>query len=227
MKHGQANRKRTTPEYSAWLHMKDRCLNPKNKMFSNYGGRGISVCERWINSFQFFFEDMGKKPTSKHSIDRIDNDGNYEPSNCRWATYKTQLRNNRRNRWYEYNGNKMVLQDWADKWGINYQLIQSLLKYGSSFEDIYKRFELGEYKKKKRKPFEKRSDSRTIYVVVNNAIVRTYPSISVAVKEEKVNKKNILDHLNGYKYLYDKKTKGKRKIPIDYSKYDKVFKTVL
>jgi hypothetical protein len=93
--HGQSTGPRT-PEYRAWQNMLNRCRNPRVKKYPLYGGRGITVCDRWRESFQNFFADMGRKPTAKHSLDRIDVDGNYEPANCRWATSAEQRLNQRR-----------------------------------------------------------------------------------------------------------------------------------
>lgn len=98
--------------------MIQRCTNPKMEEFHNYGARGISVCTRWRNSFADFYSDMGKRPTLKHEIERMDNEGNYEPSNCRWATRKEQVLNTRHNRVLTLGGISMPMKLWSDKLGI-------------------------------------------------------------------------------------------------------------
>lgn len=88
-----------TPEYHAWQQMKHRCLNRSSKAWPDYGGRGIHVCARWLKSFENFLADMGQKPSAEHSLDRKDNDGDYTPTNCRWATTLQQNNNQRRPSW--------------------------------------------------------------------------------------------------------------------------------
>ncbi len=124
-----------TSEHYIWKAMKDRCGNEKNKCFKDYGGRGITVCARWLSSFENFYSDMGPKPSSNYSIDRKDNDGDYSPENCRWATKKEQTRNARSNHNITFNGHTHCIAEWAEKQGMNYQTLrQRIAKYGWSIE---------------------------------------------------------------------------------------------
>lgn len=111
-RHGMA----FTKVHRAWSNIKNRCQNPNNKRYADYGGRGIRVCDRW-QVFETFFEDMGHPPHGNSSIDRIDVNGNYEPGNCRWADNKTQTRNTRRNRIITINGVSRCVAEWADQEG--------------------------------------------------------------------------------------------------------------
>ncbi len=123
-----------TAEYMAYKNMLERCRNPKTPMFNHYGGRGITVCERWMASFANFLADMGPRPSDAHSIDRINNDGNYEPTNCRWATQDIQCRNNSRTRMLSHNGITMPAIDWAAHLGISYKTLCERLARGWTTE---------------------------------------------------------------------------------------------
>ena len=109
-----------TPEYGVWRAMKQRCFNPKDRMFSSYGGRGITVCERWKgpDGFVNFLDDMGERPSAAHSLDRIDNDGPYSPENCRWATDSEQQSNRRNCRKLTHDGVTLTIAEWSRRTGI-------------------------------------------------------------------------------------------------------------
>lgn len=126
-KHGCAVRGSKTTEYHSWEALKQRCLNLNNPDYYNYGGRGIIICDRWLESFENFLTDMGLKPSPKHSIDRIDSNGDYEPNNCKWSTALEQGRNTRRNRIIEYNGIKMTVSEAAIIYGLKYNLLSDRL----------------------------------------------------------------------------------------------------
>lgn len=119
-KHGAARNGRMTRAYKAWLSMKQRCYLPSTTGYANYGGRGITVCDRWRHSFVAFREDMGEPPPGM-SLDRIDGEGNYEPGNCRWADQRTQVLNRRVAHLVTYQGKTQPLQLWADDFGVPYQ----------------------------------------------------------------------------------------------------------
>ena len=119
--HGFASRDRKTPTYIAWSAMIRRCENKNTKDYPDYGGRGIKVCVRWRHSFLFFVADMGSRPSPKHSLDRYpDNNGDYEPGNCRWATIKEQTRNARSNRIVRHLDRDMTIGELAEITGLNY-----------------------------------------------------------------------------------------------------------
>lgn len=107
-----------TPLYRVWASMVDRCYSETTPGYSDYGGRGITVCERW-HDFANFRDDIGKRPSPRHSLDRINNDLGYSPDNVRWATGSEQARNKRSNRLITYQGRTQCLQAWADELGMN------------------------------------------------------------------------------------------------------------
>lgn len=108
-----------TPEYNVWGRMVQRCTNSNARDWGRYGGRGISVCAQWRESFEAFISDMGPRPTKEHTLDRINNDGNYEPSNCRWATRREQSVNKRTTRWITCRGLTLPLVEWSERMGIS------------------------------------------------------------------------------------------------------------
>ena len=119
-----------TSEYNTWVQMRLRCSNSRHKSYQHYGGRGISVCPRCRDSFQAFVEDMGQRPSPKHELERLNNNGNYAPENCCWATAGEQHRNTRRNHYITFNGETKVLSDWADVLGISRTTLSSRIQRG-------------------------------------------------------------------------------------------------
>ncbi len=132
---GENHGLRETPEYRTWKAMRRRCFSPSDKKFKSYGGRGISICKEW-DSFPQFLSDMGTRPSKQHSIDRINNDGNYSPSNCRWAITTQQNRNRRTTIRLFYNGKKLTLQEISEITGIGYATLKWRYKNNWPTEDI-------------------------------------------------------------------------------------------
>jgi hypothetical protein len=137
--HGHACVNKISSEYKSWLKMRERCTNPNCKDFPNYGGAGIKVCDRWLNSFENFLDDMGPKPSPKHSIDRYPNQkGWYEKNNCRWATPTEQARNVSKNRLLEYKGQIKPVSQWCEELGLSDSCVESRLKKGElTVEQIF------------------------------------------------------------------------------------------
>lgn len=104
--------------WHTWKQMIARCTNPKRPNYPNYGGRGIFVCKRWMQSFENFVSDIGVKPSDSHSLDRIDNDGPYSPENCRWATGREQQRNRRCSKIIEFGGERLSMTEWSERLGL-------------------------------------------------------------------------------------------------------------
>lgn len=127
-----------TSIYRAWTGMIYRCTNKRCPCYYNYGGRGITVCDRWRYSFKNFFEDMGEKPTPKHTIERINNEQGYNPENCTWATMKTQSNNRRTNKYITYKGKTMTIAEWSDLTGIMRVTISQRIRRGWSIEKTLK-----------------------------------------------------------------------------------------
>jgi hypothetical protein len=121
---------RHTSEYTSWALMKGRCLNPNNAKYPRYGGRGITVCRRWVNDFAAFYADMGPKPSPQHTLDRINNNRGYSPANCRWALPTTQSNNRHTTRLFAYKGAQDTLRGFAKRYEISYKLLKNRLELG-------------------------------------------------------------------------------------------------
>ncbi len=132
--HGGAPKSGKSPEYIAWQHIKARCLNPTDRNYVNYGGRGITICDAWRNDFAAFLDGVGYRPSSSHTIDRIDNDGGYFPGNVRWATRTTQARNRRITKLLTVDGVTRPQSEWASVFGLLPKTLNARLKLGWTVE---------------------------------------------------------------------------------------------
>lgn len=133
-RHGFTTHASKARVYRIWQGMWERCRNPKNSGYARYGAQGITVCDRW-KDFSQFLEDMGLPPSTKHSIDRMDSNGGYEPSNVRWATHKEQNRNMRSNVWIALGGERRILTDWARGRGLYPETVRKRLRLGWTVEE--------------------------------------------------------------------------------------------
>lgn len=124
-----------SPTYTTWIHMKDRCNNPKHTHFQHYGGRGIKICERWEYNFENFLEDMGERPKG-YTLNRIDNDGGYFKENCLWSSDLDQANNKRTNVFLEMDGKKMTAPQWARELNIKVVTIRARLRRGFPIEKV-------------------------------------------------------------------------------------------
>lgn len=134
LKHGHTKNKKTTKTYYSWSDMIARCINLNDKYYKDYGGRGIKVCKRWLNSFENFLEDMGEVPKGLQ-IDRIDNNKGYYKDNCRWVTSKQNSRNRRNNRLITYDGKTQCLSTWAEEFNIDQHVFRGRIKLGWSMKE--------------------------------------------------------------------------------------------
>lgn len=137
LRHGHAPKSSRggSKEFRAWRSMRQRCYQETQHNYHRYGGRGIRVCERWLECFENFLADMGTAPSPCHSIDRIDNDGDYEPGNCRWATSREQQRNRCNSRLLTFGGVTQTMAQWADQTGLSYAAIKCRLRRGRTVEE--------------------------------------------------------------------------------------------
>ena len=127
--------------YGIWIGIKKRCFNSNHKGYKNYGGRGIVMCDKWKNDFiEFYKWAIINGYKDNLTIDRINNEGNYEPSNCRWVTLTEQARNRRNTRFITYNGERLCMKDWAKKLGLNYKLVSAKINKGWPIKKAFNNF---------------------------------------------------------------------------------------
>lgn len=131
---------RKSSEYTIWTDMKQRCFNPNDPYYKDYGGRGISVCQEWADSFESFYEHIGQRPSKRHTIERLNGSGNYEPGNVKWATWEEQANNRRNSVHITHNGKTRTLSQWDREFNAPRGGVRSRLNKGITMENIEAEF---------------------------------------------------------------------------------------
>lgn len=150
--HGMARRRKKKPiEYAVWQGMKQRCLNPNHTAYKYYGGRGIKIHDSWANSYEKFLSDVGNRPSLLHTLDRIDNNGDYMPGNCRWITRRDQCQNRKNNYLITFRGITRSLSDWSEITGIPTHTLRRRVQNKVPTEIILNKHLIPRKKKKKLK----------------------------------------------------------------------------
>lgn len=126
LKHGMSH----SPEYCVWRDIIQRCCNPKEPNYKRYGARGIKICDKWRHSFEQFYKDVGQRPCKSYELDRINNDGDYEPRNVRWVNKKQNNRNRRNNKWFTIDGETKCLSEWCEMYNKKFGCVDGRLKRG-------------------------------------------------------------------------------------------------
>ena len=133
--------------YKSWIAAKQRCTNPHNHNYKNYGGRGIKMCDKWLNSYDKFLNDMGERPSKEYTLDRIDVNGNYEPSNCKWSTHIEQSNNRRCCHYIEINNDKVTVTEFARMYNLNLSNTNYELRKGLSPDEIIRKYRIRDKKR--------------------------------------------------------------------------------
>lgn len=181
--------------YSTWNGMKQRCLDPNSSHYHRYGGRGVTICEEWLNDYSKFYEwAMANGASKELTLDRVDTDGNYEPSNCRWADVETQMNNTSQNRFIEYNGEKLTVMQWARRTGLEEGTIRTRLdRYGYSVGEA-----LG-YESHTKKSWDRSHTRKPVnQYSLDGEFIREWPSAQEASKKLGISIKAIQCCVTGY-----------------------------
>lgn len=179
-----------TKEYRAWVGMIDRCYDNKYSLYHRYGGRGIKVCKRWLNSYSKFLSDMGECPKGK-SLDRVNNNGNYKPSNCRWATVTEQSNNRSTNILFTIDGVTKNLSQWCIDLSKDYQVVWARISRGANIEDALSAPVLSDGR------FKQGHQGTCVRAVIDGETGIEYPTIKIAAKKAGFSRGYMYDMLNG------------------------------